>query len=66
VGFLQKYKMTEKPKGKLQDKVDIAVDSIVQLSIGTIHSRLNEARRICMDKSDQLVQLLSTCNLDIL
>ena len=31
--------MTEKPKGKLQDKVDIAVDSIVQLSIGTIHSR---------------------------
>jgi hypothetical protein len=26
--------MTEKPKGKLQDKIDIAIDSIVQLSLG--------------------------------
>jgi len=30
----EKYRMTEKPKGKLKDKVDIAVDSIVQLTLG--------------------------------
>ncbi|EIE23596.1 hypothetical protein COCSUDRAFT_63123 [Coccomyxa subellipsoidea C-169] len=30
----EKYKLTEKPRGKLQDKIDIAVDSIVQLSLG--------------------------------
>ncbi|BDA47511.1 probable photosystem I assembly factor PSA3, chloroplastic [Coccomyxa sp. Obi] len=30
----EKYKLTEKPKGKLQDKIDIAVDSIVQLTLG--------------------------------
>ena len=32
--FLQKYKMTEKPKGKLKDKINIAVDSIIQMSLG--------------------------------
>lgn len=37
---LQKYKMTEKPKGKLQDKIDVAVDSIVQLTIGTAQTIL--------------------------
>ena len=31
---MQQYRMTAKPVGKLQDKVDLAVDSIVQLTLG--------------------------------
>ena len=31
---LQQYKMTEKPKGKLKDKINIAVDSIIQMTLG--------------------------------
>ncbi len=32
--MLQQYRLTAKPVGKLQDKVDLAVDSIVQLTLG--------------------------------
>ncbi|CAL5220850.1 g2934 [Coccomyxa viridis] len=30
----EQYKMTEKPKGKLKDKINIAVDSIIQMTLG--------------------------------
>jgi len=50
--------MTEKPQGKLQDKIDIAVDSIIQLSLGAqplpLQIKLEKACHYCIDKIDKI------------
>jgi hypothetical protein len=43
----QKYGVAEKPKGRLQDKIDVAVDAVVQMTLGERTTLLTTALASC-------------------